>query len=159
MLVSPLFAICVLQVTSGLATPCRPRTDGCGIPHDVGFNNNTATHQVSSGGRTRTYGITVPSQYNNDSNKRWPLIVDYHGNRGTGWSQYDNSRYYANQQGAEYLVVYPNGVGESWQGPSYAVEGVDDLQFTSDLLVRIASAKALQCAKTLPGSFEKHILH
>ncbi|KXT14916.1 hypothetical protein AC579_3057 [Pseudocercospora musae] len=116
---------------------------GCGMTHNEGFNNGTANHCIESGGYTRTYAVNVPDGYNDNTEKKWPLIIDYHGklpsscNGGTPYQQYDNSQYYKYSAGQEYLVVYPQGYNGSWQGPSYAVKGVDDLQFTTDLLAKM----------------------
>lgn len=90
-----------------------------------------------SGGRTRFYAVNVPQDYNSDTNKRRSLIIDYHGNSRTPYDQYQDSLYYTYSAGDEYLVVYPAGVNESWQGPTYATPGVNDLQFTTDLLAHI----------------------
>lgn len=116
------------------------RGDGCAKTHQSGFNNNTENHSIESGGRTRTYAVNVPSSYNDNIGKRWPLIIDYHGHGGTPWQQYDNSMYYRYDEGQEYLVVYPQGVDGSWQGPTYATPNVNDLQFTTDLLGHIRSS-------------------
>ncbi|KAK3181681.1 hypothetical protein K4F52_007059 [Lecanicillium sp. MT-2017a] len=35
------------------------------------------------------------------------------------------------------ITVYPAGVNNTWQGPSYAVDGVSDKVFTTDLVNRI----------------------
>ncbi|KAK9685318.1 hypothetical protein K7432_015534 [Basidiobolus ranarum] len=105
--------------------------DGCGKTSRVGFHSGLTMH---SGDRTRTYAINIPSTYNDHPYKKWPLIIDFHGNGGTPEQQYNNSMYYAYAAGQKYIVVYPAGVSKHWQGPSYAVPGVDDLQFTTDLL-------------------------
>ncbi|KJX97236.1 hypothetical protein TI39_contig520g00001, partial [Zymoseptoria brevis] len=102
--------------------------------HRPGFSSN---HKLESGGRTRLYAVNVPDNYNDCDQAEWPLIIDYHGNRGNPKQQWNNSLYYKYPQGQEYLVVYPQGVNGSWQGPTYAVAGVDDLQFTTDLVARL----------------------
>ncbi|KAL0483815.1 bifunctional acetylxylan esterase/xylanase [Acrasis kona] len=112
-------------------------TRGCGKRHKEGFNSNKDNHKLQSGGRTRTYAVNVPEGYNNDLNKEWPLIIDFHGNGGSPEKQYENSRYYKYNQGQKYIVVYPAGVEKHWQGPSYAVKGVNDLAFVTDLLEHI----------------------
>ncbi|KAK4503566.1 hypothetical protein PRZ48_004481 [Zasmidium cellare] len=111
----------------------RLATAGCGKTHHAGYNNDTATHSIISGGLNRTYGVNVPNDYNNDPNKARALIIDYHGSGGNGWQQYDNSQYYNYPAGAEYIAVYPG----HWQGPNYAPPGVSDLNFTTDLLDHI----------------------
>lgn len=111
------------------------QTSGCGQQHTTGYSWDLASHQVTSGGLLRNYTMFVPSDYNNNLQKRWPLIIDYHGNGGTGDQQHNNSLY--DKYTDDYLLVYPNGYDGHWQGPSYAIAGVDDLQFTSDLLAHL----------------------
>jgi poly(3-hydroxybutyrate) depolymerase len=48
-------------------------------------------------------------------------------------------QYYNYTAGNQYIAVYPQGVSSSREGPSYATPGVDDLQFTSDLLDHLNS--------------------
>ncbi|ORX91600.1 alpha/beta-hydrolase [Basidiobolus meristosporus CBS 931.73] len=114
---------------------------------------------MESGGLTRTYAINIPDSYNDDPSKKWPLIIDFHGNGGTPEQQYENSMYYAYPDGQKYVVVYPAGVKKHWQGPSYAVPGVNDLQFTTDLLAvirdnyRIDSDRVYASGKSNGGGF------
>ena len=114
-------------------------TSGCGKSHAVGYHDQSqySSHNVQSGGYTRNYTIYIPSAYNNDLTKQWPLIVDYHGNSGTPDGQYGNSKYSSYPAGQQYLAVYPQGVQAHWQGPTYAIKGVNDLQFTTDLLAHL----------------------
>lgn len=117
-------------------------TSGCGISHRTGYHDESqyATHNVESGGLTRNFTIYIPSSYNDNPNKQWPLIIDYHGSSGTPDGQYNNSKYWNYTAGQEYLAVYPQGVKKHWQGPSYAVPGVNDLNFTTDLLAHLRTA-------------------
>lgn len=51
--------------------------------------------------------------------------------------------YYDYAASSGYVIVYPQGLaadkGASWQGPSYAVSGVDDVKFVADLLAHFKS--------------------
>lgn len=137
-------ALAALLVATASATPTplarRADMSGCGKTHATGFHAPNDAHSVQSGGQTRQYGIFVPASYNDDPSTPRRVIVDYHGRYGTSAGQYANSRYDASPVGAEYLLVYPQGLGGSdsaWQGASYAQPGVDDLQFTTDLLAHL----------------------
>jgi len=112
-------------------------TSGCGRTHAAGYHDADDTNSLQSGGLTRKYGIYVPQSYNDNPNKPRKLILDYHGNNGTPLYQYNNSRYFDYPNGEEYLAVYPAGVDQSWQSAPYATGGVDDLQFTTDLLAHL----------------------
>lgn len=115
----------------------KRQSEGCGITHNAGFNSNPASHTITSGGRSRTYAVRVPDDYNDDTNKPRKVIFDFHGRNGSPENQYQNSKYDAYDAGKEYLAIYPAGVNASWQGAPYAVDGVDDVQFVKDLLARI----------------------
>ncbi|XP_055343167.1 uncharacterized protein LOC129591522 [Paramacrobiotus metropolitanus] len=113
------------------------RQSGCGKSHKAGFINN---NHIVSGNRERTYAVNVPLSYNTDDNKRRPLILDFHGRGATPEEQYENSMYYTNPKGKEYVVVYPAGIKKAWQGASYADPKVSDLQFVTDLVAHIESS-------------------
>jgi len=104
-----------------------------GRKHPSGYHGPIT---MVSGNLKRNFSINVPDTYT--PNHHWPLIIDYHGNFGTSRQQYENSQYYLSEHGQEYLVVYPQGLERHWQGASYAVEGVDDLTFTTDLLAHLS---------------------
>ena len=110
---------------------------GCGQNHTSGYHDADHTHSIKSGGITRQYGIYIPNSYNDNPNKTRKLILDYHGNNGTPLHQYNNSQYFAYPDGEEYLAVYPAGIDKKWQSAPYATKGVDDLQFTTDLLAHL----------------------
>lgn len=110
---------------------------GCGKAHTSGYHDASPSRTIISGGLNRTYGIYIPSDYSSNSSKPRKVVFDYHGNGGTPEQQYNNSRYFANPIGEKYIGVYPAGVNKSWESAPYAVPGVNDLQFTADLLDHI----------------------
>jgi len=112
-------------------------SQACGTHRATGFSNDFTNQSLVSGDYTRNYSINVPASYNDNNTRPWPVIIDYHGNSRNGTDQYNNSMFYAYPAGQEYIAVYPEGVNNSWQGPSYAIAGVDDLQFTTDLLAHL----------------------
>lgn len=132
MLYSILLSAIALGITD--ASHIRHQSPGCGMKHHAGFSNDTAKHNLQSGGQERTYAVNVPSHYNQNPRKAVPLIIDYHGSGGTGYKQYENSQYFKYAAGQEYLAVYPQGVDGNWQSANYSTPGVDDLQFTTDLV-------------------------
>ncbi|KAL9533196.1 putative feruloyl esterase [Sphaerulina musiva] len=122
----------------GVALPRSQRAStACQNYHHEGYNNGNETHTVRSGNYTRNYTVSVPTGYNDSPRRKWPVIIDFHGNNGTPDQQYNNSRFFDYTAGQQYLVVYPQGVEAHWQGPTYAVKGVDDLQFVTDLTSKI----------------------
>jgi poly(3-hydroxybutyrate) depolymerase len=122
------------------AAPHRPTMmGGCGTPHAGGYSNGRSTHNVNSSGNTRYYTIDVPTKYNDNRNEPWPLILDFHGANKDAANQYNNSQYFVEPRGDDYIVVYPEGMDGKWESASYAVKGADDLQFISDLLDQLDS--------------------
>lgn len=150
-------ALAVIQLSTSHAAD----TSGCGKTHIVGYHDQTqySSHNIRSGDYTRNYTIFIPSSYNANLTKQWPLIIDYHGNTDTPDEQYNNSKYYRYTAGAQYLAVYPQGVKAHWQGPTYATRGVNDLQFTTDLLAHlrmeycIDSSRVYASGKSNGGGF------
>lgn len=120
------------------ASPHRPtKMAGCGIPHSEGYGNSRSNHNITSGGMERYYAIDVPSNYNDNRTEPWPLIFDFHGASRDADNQYNNSQYFAEPRGDDYIVVYPEGRGGVWQGAAYTIKGADDITFVSDLLDHI----------------------
>jgi poly(3-hydroxybutyrate) depolymerase len=112
---------------------------GCGTTHAEGYSSSKDHLNLESGGILRYYTIDVPVGYNLDRTKPRPLILDFHGASHTPQDQYNNSRYFAAVRGEKYIVVYPQGRGNVWEGASYSIDGVDDLRFVADLLDHLRS--------------------
>jgi poly(3-hydroxybutyrate) depolymerase len=115
------------------------KTTGCGVGHSEGYSSDEDHHNLESGGIIRYYTIDVPLEYNRDRTRPWPLILDFHGASHTSVEQYNNSRYFAVAGSDKYIVVYPQGRGNVWEGASYSIDGVDDLRFVADLLDHLQS--------------------
>jgi polyhydroxybutyrate depolymerase len=78
----------------------------------------------------------VPSSY--DKTKGTMLVVAYHGFSESGLEQEVQSRMDTSSDAKGYIVAYPDGIATSWNagdccGDSWT-GGVDDVQFTRDLL-------------------------
>ena len=105
---------------------CTGKTLGSGS-HD---------ENVSSGGLARVAHMHVPSSY--DATKGAMLVVAYHGFSESGYAQEIQSRMDKSSDAKGYIVAYPEGIATSWNagdccGDSWT-GGVDDVQFTRDLL-------------------------
>lgn len=121
------YAVCLAAASPLLSRSCSSECSNKKA-QTSGFQNGT--NSIQSGGHKRVYSVYVPKNY--DSRKSYPLVIDYHGNGGKGWQQYENSQY--NKFTQDYIVAYPDGFNGSWQGANYSTRGIDDLQFTTDLL-------------------------
>ncbi|MGB8992235.1 MAG: PHB depolymerase family esterase [Desulfobaccales bacterium] len=84
----------------------------------------------------RSYLLHIPPTY--DSRQPTPLVLAFHGRLGTGkkMEKLTNLSDLADKQ--SFIVVYPNGVGRSWNaghGTGKAeAKGVDDVKFTVRLI-------------------------
>lgn len=107
---------------------------GCGTAHTEGWSNGTDTHSIRSKGVTRTYAVDVPKGYNDKKDEPWPMIMDFHGASRDTFNQYNNSQYFAESRGEDYIIVYPQGRGNVWEGAKYAINSADDISFVSDLM-------------------------
>lgn len=96
-------------------------------------------YTVTSGGLTRTYRLHVPDNYKPSKASR--LILVYHGRGKTG----AQTEAFSGLDRLDAIVAYPNGVigdedKQAWQGAPYSAPGVDDVEFTNDLLDQLESA-------------------
>ena len=128
-----LFLLPFFLATMGFGYPHKPDVSGCGIDHASLAGANSTVFTIASSGGDREFLVHVPLHY--DANNPTGLILSYHGNSRTMYYQESLSQFSDEQYNPDWIAVYPQGVNNSWQGPSYAVPGVDDLQFTSDLCI------------------------
>ncbi|KAE9973686.1 hypothetical protein BLS_003474 [Venturia inaequalis] len=100
---------------------------------------------LSSNGVRRSYWAHTPSNY--DDSKSYPIVLAFHGSSKLGhdidgFSMEADTRLTLPIISTKYseskIFVYPNGVGGTWAGPSYANSSIpQDLQFISDLLSNV----------------------
>ena len=101
--------------------------------------------ELQSGGRTRTYLVHTPKNYN--SATRWPLVLVIHGRLGTGAGMARIAHFdeFADSNGI--IAVYPDGVDHSWadgRGASPAERaGVDDVAFFAALLDKLEATYSI----------------
>ena len=127
-----IFVILIIPVISVHAGPgCKYLTGEPGY-----FPNET----IISGGIERTYILYVPPKYKN--NRPTPLVFNFHGLGSTAAGQLGYSEMTALADKYKFIIVAPNGVGNSWNGglccDPAAEEGIDDVGFVSDLIDRIS---------------------
>ncbi|KAJ1684376.1 hypothetical protein LUZ63_020131 [Rhynchospora breviuscula] len=115
-------------------------------PQEAGSSQK---HELSSGGRERSYVLHLPAGYAKRSG--WPLVVAYHGRGSTGVEIEGFSKL----SELPAVVAYPDGeVGtgsgarRAWQGAPYEPEGVDDVAFTADLLERLDDTLCVDPTRT-----------
>lgn len=129
------FASAILS--TALASPAKrsvvaaKKSGGCGIQYT---DQEQPVQYLNSGGQNRSYYIHLPPDY--DGNRAYSTVVGFHGSDSIGlYLAYDtklnDTRFSGNK-----IMVYPNGVNESWAGASYhhgsTVE--EDINFVADVI-------------------------
>jgi polyhydroxybutyrate depolymerase len=101
----------------------------------------TFTFSFSFGGQTRSYDVYVPATYVRTS--PMPLVIDMHGYTSSKESQQGVSGFRQKADQAGFIVAWPQGTGNSWNGYGCcgsAQGSVDDVGFiravVNDISVR-----------------------
>lgn len=98
----------------------------------------TQAGSIPHGGLTRTFLLHVPSSYR--PGEAAPLVVALHGGTGTGLGMELISGLSAISDRAGFIVVYPDGVGRSWndgrdlQSFQAMRDNIDDVGFIAALI-------------------------
>ncbi|KAF9024551.1 carbohydrate esterase family 1 protein [Hymenopellis radicata] len=119
-------------------------TSGCGKTH--WFNGITHYALLTSSGITRSYSIHAPANYS--STTPYPLVLGFHGSSSIGLFLEADSGLSSSKYSANKIMVYPNGIGGAWAGPSYATTTVEqDLQFVWDVLAAVRASYCVDSAR------------
>ena len=125
----------------------RATTPTCttGLALSIGDNHATLQHD----GRSRSYIAYVPRSIESDI--AVPLVLDFHGSGDTSARQesWSGWREKADQEG--FIVVYPDGVGNTWNvgnccGQALS-ENVDDVDFTRALIEAVSTAACIDAKR------------
>ena len=123
----------------GGPTPPPPSGEpgaGCGRTPTLG----NGTHTIQSSGKSRSFILRIPANYNN--NTRYRLMFAFHwlggtagdvaygGADGAAWSYYGQQE----QSNNSAILVAPQGIGNGW-----ANSGGEDVTFVDDMIRRIES--------------------
>jgi polyhydroxybutyrate depolymerase len=100
----------------------------CAIAHPGGVVN----YQLTSGGRVREYRLFVPDSY--DGETRLPLMFNLHGTGGNAAGQAQDSGMEGLAQEEGFIVIGLQGFQNSWNVLMNDPNGVDDVQYTVDVL-------------------------
>ena len=113
-----------------------PVTTASGCGHPAGLPvGSTATQTISAGGRDRTYLVHLPSGY--QPNRPTPMVLAFHGRKGTG----NDIEAFSGIDALDAIAVYPRGLPASgdnetaWQGAPGA--SADDVGFVAALVDKL----------------------
>ncbi len=111
-------------------------------------------HNIASAGAQRSYLLYVPESYNGQPA---PLVFSFHGSGGYPQNQVDVSGFDKLAEEHGFIAVFPageftNSVSErSWNANVEA--GVDDVQFTRDMINEISGLLAIDASRIYTSGF------
>ncbi|WP_436847902.1 RICIN domain-containing protein [Streptomyces coeruleorubidus] len=123
---------------------------GCGSAPTL----TSGTHTIQSGGKSRSFILRVPANY--DSSHRYRLIFAFHwrggtagdvasgGTSGNAWSYYGQQE----QSNNSAILVAPQGLGNGW-----ANSGGEDVTFVDDMIRRIEGGLCVNPAQRFATGF------
>lgn len=105
----------------------------------------TIAGEINYGNRDREYIIHFPENYSSDNS--YPLVIALHGGFGKAENMENYTGLSDEADKEEFLVVYPQGVGRSWNagrccGPAHNRK-IDDVGFLSALIDSLAEDHAV----------------
>jgi poly(3-hydroxybutyrate) depolymerase len=130
-----LLITCLLHLTYAAphSSHLKSRTStGCGKkPFLPGL---TQYRGIKSSGKDRSYSYHLPSSY--DANKAYPIVLGFHGSSSIGAFFELDTKMSQDRYSSDKIMVYPNGVGGSWAGPTYHTgsTAAEDVQFVGDVV-------------------------
>jgi len=123
---------------ASLSTRARPAAVSAGCQRQPNVPTGSTSEQtVESGGQARRYLIHLPAGF--QPNRPTPLVLAFHGRKGTG----NDIEAFSGIDALNAIAVYPRGLagpdGETaWQGAPRN-SGADDVRFVNTLLDRLES--------------------
>lgn len=101
---------------------------------------NGQRRSLTHGAEKRGYIVYTPASYHADSQKTYPVVMNFHGGGMTMAEQMLYSRMNVTADAHNFIVVYPQGINQDWNvgfGMSYQ-EGTDDIGFVEALLDQLS---------------------
>jgi poly(3-hydroxybutyrate) depolymerase len=138
-----LLLACILHFILALAFPGSPAlltraSPGCG---KSAFLPGLTQYRfgLKSSGKDRSYSFHLPASYK--ANKAYPVILGFHGSSSIGAFFELDTKMSEARYSAEAIMVYPNGEGGSWAGPTYHTKTSvkEDVQFVQDVIRDVES--------------------
>ncbi|HEY8078201.1 MAG TPA: PHB depolymerase family esterase [Labilithrix sp.] len=132
--------------SSGTPPPSNP-DGGANPPPDV----TTTKGSMSFNGTTRTYVLAVPVDYS--MTKSYPLVVDLHGDGGTG-SQMQTDWPVESATHRDAIIVYPDGIGRTWD--LYDTGSMNpDMPWIKALIDDLATKYSIDKTRVLGSGYSK----
>jgi polyhydroxybutyrate depolymerase len=104
----------------------------------------TTTGSLIHDGINRSYRVFLPSGYN--STIKYPLVLNLHGNGSTASTQEMYSQMNSVADTAKFIIVYPNGISNTWNS-GFGHVSTDDVGFISALIDKMISDYSINKSK------------
>jgi polyhydroxybutyrate depolymerase len=104
----------------------------------------TSTGTIVHNGLTRSFRIFLPSGYN--SSVKYPLVLNLHGNNSNASAQEYYSEMNQVADTAKFIVVYPDGISNTWNS-GFGHVSTDDVGFISALIDKIIADYSINTQK------------
>ena len=129
----PTLASFLLAVLLAVAASAQPLTPG------------DSSRSMVVGGLTRTYLVHVPPSYTGAS--AVPLVVDIHGWTSNAEQQRALSGYLALSDQRGFIVVYPQGVGNAWNGGVCCTNTPTDVEFIRAMVAKMETEATIDARR------------
>jgi poly(3-hydroxybutyrate) depolymerase len=143
-----LFFACFLHPTQALPQQhniVARGSSGCG--KQTFLPGVTQYRFFKSSGKDRSYSYHVPSSY--DANKPYAVVIGFHGSSSIGAFFELDTKMSQERYSADKIMIYPNGIGGSWAGPTYHSGSTvtEDVTFMKDVIEDVKSRFCIDEAK------------
>jgi polyhydroxybutyrate depolymerase len=131
-----------------------PKTVSCPATATPASSGETRA-TLQQDGRMRAYLTYIPIGY--DPARPWPLVLNFHGATMTAEQQRDFSGMNAAADAKGFVVVYPQGVGNSWNAGACCGEAqtsnVDDVGFVRELVAAVQASVCIDPDRVYASGF------
>ena len=110
------------------------------------------TRSLVVGGLTRTYLVHVPPSYTGAT--AVPLVVDLHGWTATAEIQRSISGFLALSDARGFVVAWPQGVGNAWNGGVCCTSTPTDVEFIRSLVANLEIEANIDAARAGSRRFQ-----
>ncbi|PSN75528.1 alpha/beta-hydrolase [Corynespora cassiicola Philippines] len=128
------------------ARPWIRAESGCGKSH-IFPGWTKYRFGLKSSGKERSYSYHLPAGY--DKDRKYPVVVGFHGSSSIGLFFELDTKMSEMRYSGDKIMVYPNGIGGSWAGPTYHAGTTvqEDIQFVADVIEDVESIACIDDSK------------
>ncbi|MHC5917774.1 MAG: extracellular catalytic domain type 1 short-chain-length polyhydroxyalkanoate depolymerase [Nostoc sp.] len=109
--------------------------------------------RVRNQGELRTYYIYTPKSYN--PKHAMSLVLVFHGDRGSGNSIAQVTRFNNLAEAFGFIAVYPNGLDHQWSFTGHLRKNIDDISFVAALIEHIERIRNINSRKIYATGFSQ----